>query len=185
MERALLLASPGPCLQHPALLLGPAEGQPLSSRLFVPSQAMAASLSQHWLRCRRSQPTRWVGGVLEKWGRDSSCGAVGKLGSGQNSVEASPGSSCSGRGGAPAACGPLERWCPATAGNSAAGDIWKHRAQLQGAFPHLHVQGPWAGRALQALRTAAHPNHGVGKRLTGNPWGSWVAGCPVSYFVQL
>lgn len=167
------MASPGPCPQHPALLPGPAEGQPLSQRLCAfPGHG---SCAQHWLRCRRSQPTRRVGGALEKWGRDNSCEAVGMVGCGQNPVEASPGSSCSMRGGAPGACGPLQQWCPATAGNSAAGGIWKHRAQLQGAFPYLHGRESWAG---EHCKLGGSPKTWkVEQEIHGVPGG---AGCPVS-----
>lgn len=140
MERArCLLASPGPCPQHPALLPGPAEGQPLSRRLCAfPTHG---SCSQHCLRCRRSQLTRWVGGTV----------AVGKVG-----------------------CGPNSLWkqvldlpvlgevCPLGAvvsSNSRQQCSWRHLETPVTAFPYLHVQGPCAGRALQAPRTGAHPRH--------------------------
>ncbi|XP_063255214.1 basic proline-rich protein-like [Prinia subflava] len=77
-SESLLLASPGPCPQHAALVPAPAEGRPLSQRLCAfPTHG---SRWQHWLRCRRNRPTRWAGGALEKWGRDTSCEAVGKIG---------------------------------------------------------------------------------------------------------
>lgn len=75
---------------EPAALCLPSPWQPLAALAALPKE----------------QPTRWVGGALGKWGRDSSCGALGQGGIwAEISVEASPGSSCSGRGGAPGPCG--------------------------------------------------------------------------------
>lgn len=112
----------------------------------MPSQPWQLLAALSALQEKPANPLSWWYG---------GCGQAGMWA--ELSVEASSGSSCSGRGVPPWSGGVQQQ--QATAQLEAAGGSWRHLETAVTAFPSLHVRGPWAGRALQAPRTGAHPRH--------------------------